>query len=108
MPVTDIALGNTSALSGDWRLPFNFLWREHQPLARTCDYYTTSYELARLEGVEPSSLGLEAIILAIGRQTHIGTQGRIRTHELFRMVLETIAFDRSATCVFCLESPDGL
>jgi hypothetical protein len=57
-------------------------------------------DLARLEGVEPSSMGLEAIVLAIGRQTHISTQGRIRTHEPFGMVLETIAFDRSATCVF--------
>jgi hypothetical protein len=32
----------------------------------------------------------------------LSTQGRIRTHEPFGMVLETIAFDRSATCVFYL------
>lgn len=29
-----------------------------------------------------------------------GTQGRIRTHEPFGAVLETVAFDHSATCVY--------
>ena len=73
MPLTDIALGNTSALSGDCTLSsFGLnanLW--HAPAIFT----TTSF--ACLEGVEPSSLGLEAIILAIGRQTHVAHRERL-------------------------------
>ena len=67
MPVTDTALGNISALSG---LVLTLeISGESGTHLRLLHYF-----IACLEGVEPSSLGLEAIILAIGRQTRIARQ----------------------------------